>query len=74
MTIVLQSDARAAILADFSGWAEKHSVRPATVADSRLFYGYLQANKRHILEFRHPNPDKFQVVQSWLSEAGLVQD
>jgi len=71
MTIVLQSDAKAAIISDFGGWAKQH---PATASDSRLFYGYLQANKRHLLEFRHPNPDKFQVVHSWLSGAGLVAD
>jgi len=74
VTIVLQSDAKAAILADFGSWVAKHSGQPATAADSRMFYSHLQTNKRHILEFRHPNPDKFQVVHSWLSGAGLVAD
>ena len=74
VTIVLQSDARAAIIADFGGWAEKLSGRPATAADSRTFYSHLNENKRHLLEFRHPNPDKWQVVHSWLAGAGLVAD
>ena len=74
VTIVLQSDAKAAIVADFGTWAKKLSGRPATADDSRLFYGHLKANKRYLLEFRHPNPDKWQVVHSWLSGEGLVAD
>ena len=74
MTIVLQSDAKAAIIADFGSWAEERSGLPAPAADSKVFYGYLQTNRRYLLEFRHPNPDKWQVVHSWLSGAGLVAD
>ena len=74
VTIVLQSDAKAAIIADFGKWAQVNSRVPASAEDTRIFYGLLQANKRYLLEFRHPNPDKWQVVHSWLSGAGLVAD
>jgi hypothetical protein len=74
VTIVLQSDAKAAILADFGRWAEERLAVSGTTVDSRVFYSHLNANKRHLLEFRHPNPDKCQVVHSWLSGAGLVKD
>ena len=74
VTIVLQSDARAAIIANFGGWAETRADTPATAVESRAYYTYLRANKQHLLGFRHPNPDKWQVVHSWLSDAGLVAD
>ncbi|MEO6025230.1 MAG: hypothetical protein ABIP64_19415 [Burkholderiales bacterium] len=75
MTIVLQEDARRAIIADFSAWAALHlERRPGTVADSKVFFGHLRYDRQQLLEFRHPCPDKWQVVHSWLSGAGLVSD
>ena len=75
MTIVLQEHARRAIIADFGIWAaENLDRRPATAADSKVFFGHLQSDRRHLLEFRHPCPDKWQVVHSWLSGAGLLSD
>ncbi len=73
MTIVLQQDARRAIIADFGTWAATHLEKrtPAT-DDSQAYYAYLQSHRPQLLEFRHPCPDKSQVVRSWLSDAGLL--
>jgi hypothetical protein len=73
--IILQSDAKRIITDYFKVWAaERVSGRTATGSDGVLFFAHLQAEKRQLLEFRHPSTDKLQVVQSWLSGAGLVSD
>jgi hypothetical protein len=73
--IILQSDARRIITDYFKVWAaERTPGRAANGSDSVLFFEHLQAEKRQLLEFRHPSTDKQQVVQSWLSGAGLLAD
>jgi hypothetical protein len=73
--IILQSDAKRIITDYFKVWAaERAPGRTATGSDSALFYEHLQSEKRQLLEFRHPSTDKQQVVQSWLSGAGLLSD
>jgi hypothetical protein len=73
MTIILQEDAKRAILADFSIWsAENLGGRPATDAEGLKFFGHLKLDRQQLLQFRHPNLDKWEVVRSWLTGAGLV--
>jgi hypothetical protein len=73
--IILQADARRIITNYFKEWAaERVTGRTANGSDGVLFFAHLQAEKRQLLEFRHPSTDKQQVVQSWLSGAGLVTD
>jgi len=75
MTIILQEHAKHAIIANFGTWAEENlQGRPATRDDGLTFFQYLKAHKQQLLEFRHPAPDKWQVVRSWLAGAGLVSD
>jgi len=65
--IILQKDAKRIITDYFKQWAAERVVgRPPNGSDGVLFYGHLQAEKRQLLEFRHPSTDKRQVVQSWL--------
>jgi hypothetical protein len=73
--IILQSDARRIIIDYFRVWAaERVPGRAATSSDGALFFAHLQAEKMQLLQFRHPSTDKLQVVQSWLSGAGLVTE
>jgi hypothetical protein len=73
MTIILQEDAKRAIIADFGVWASEHlGDRPATGEDGQTFFVHLQLHKQQLLQFRHPAPDKRSVVHSWLVGAGLV--
>jgi hypothetical protein len=73
--IILQSDAKRIITDYFRVWAtESVSDRSASVNDGALFYAHLKSEKAQLLEFRHPSLDKLQVVQSWLSGAGLISD
>ena len=71
--IILQSDAKRIITNYFKVWAsESLADRSATLSDGAKFYAHLTADKAQLLEFRHPSPDKMQVVQSWLASAGLI--
>jgi hypothetical protein len=73
--IILQSDAKRIITEYFRVWAADRVLgRTANGSDSVQFFEHLQSEKRQLLEFRHPSTDKQQVVQSWLSGAGLVTD
>jgi len=73
--IILQSDAKRIITEYFRVWAaERVTGRAANGSDSVLFFAHLQAEKRQLLEFRHPSTDKQQVVQAWLCSAALVSD
>ena len=73
--IILQSDARRIITDYFKVWAAERVLgRAANGSDGVLFFAHLQAEKRQLLEFRHPSIDKQQVVHAWLSGAGLVSD
>ena len=73
--IILQSDAKRIITEYFRVWAaERVPGRAANGSDSVEFFEHLQSEKKQLLEFRHPSTDKQQVVQSWLSKAGLVTD
>ena len=73
--IILQSDAKRIITDYFKIWAAERVLgRTANGSDGVWFFAHLQAEKRQLLEFRHPSTDKQQVVQAWLSGAGLVCD
>jgi hypothetical protein len=73
--IILQSDAKRIITEYFRVWsAERLLGRAANGSDSVEFFEHLQSEKKQLLEFRHPSTDKQQVVQSWLSGAGLVTE
>ena len=73
--IILQSDAKRLITEYFKVWAsESLPNRSANLSDGALFYDHLEVEKAQLLEFRHPSPDKLQVVQSWLSGAGLIRE
>ena len=73
--IILQSDAKRIITDYFKVWASERVLgRDANGSDGVLFFAHLQAEKRQLLEFRHPSTDKQQVVQSWLAGAGLVTE
>lgn len=75
MTIILQEHAKRAIIADFGTWAEENlQGRPATRDDGLTFFRHLKSSRQHLLEFRHPAPDKWQVVGQWLAGAGLVSE
>lgn len=73
--IILQSDAQRIITDYFKSWAAEHlEGRSATSSDGLAFFKHLQADKAQLLTFRHPSPDKQQVVHAWLARAGLVSD
>jgi hypothetical protein len=75
MTIILQEHAKRAIIADFGTWAANNlQGRAATRDDGLTFFRHLKADKQHLLQFRHPAPDKWQVVCLWLTGAGLVTE
>lgn len=75
MVIMLQADARRAIVAEFRNWA-RENVPGGTPngRDGLRFYAHLQAHRGELLNFRYPGGDRWQIVHSWLLSERLLSD
>jgi len=64
--------AKAAVIREWDAWIETQT-KPVTEHTALLFYGYLQREKRHLLNFRFSG-DKWQRVHAWLLRERRVKD
>jgi hypothetical protein len=66
-----QDEARPLILDAFRAWIKDQDFKEARGHDALIFFGYLQTAMPHLLSFKYSG-DKWQIVKSWLMNAGLV--
>ena len=71
--MIRKDDAKDQILSEWPQWwiENRGEKEHATGTDGFVFFGYLQSNKAHLLEFRNSG-DKWQTVHGWLIRARLL--
>jgi len=66
-------EAKRLILREWDDWAVKN-VPPGQKAmgtDGLIFFGYLQSQRPHLLEFKSSS-DRWPIVHGWLSREGKI--
>lgn len=67
------SEAKLRILAEWRTWiGHRQSAVAHTAAEALTFFKVLEQNKPELLEF--DSADKWDFVQSWLLNAGLIKE
>jgi hypothetical protein len=69
-----QDDARRMILSEWATWAAEKRLTNPRGTDGFIFFGFIQKERPHLLEFKTPVSDKWQVVHGWLTMARLASD
>lgn len=72
--MIKKSDAKKQILAEwYDWWAENcQDGERASIMGLIEFWEHLKSEKPQLLDFRGTN--KYQIVQAWLSEAGVLDN
>jgi len=71
--MIKRDEAQRRIVAEWYPWAKAQNITNAKGIDGLLFFGFLQKEHGHLLQFRTLG-DKWQDVHSWLKQARLVAD
>jgi hypothetical protein len=68
-----RDEAKKLVLREWDDWAVKNVPRgqKAMGADGLIFFGYLQSQRPHLLEFKTTG-DRWQTVHGWLSREGKI--
>ena len=67
-----QAEAKPRIIAAFDDWVKAGGRRNPTGFDGFSFFGDIKRDRPALLEFRTPNPDKWQAIHGWLIQAKRV--
>jgi len=68
-----RAEAKRLVLQEWDDWAAKN-VPPGQTAmgtDGLIFFGYLQSQRPHLLEFKTTD-DRWPIVHRWLSQEGKI--
>ena len=70
-----REEARREIIRYWRAWRAENlpDDKDTTSMDALAFYDYLRSNRSDLLDFKFSG-DKYQQIQSWLRERGLVSD
>jgi hypothetical protein len=68
-----RDEAKRLVLREWDDWASKNVPhgQKASGTDGLIFFGYLQKQRPHLLEFK-TSGDRLQIVHGWLSREGKI--
>ena len=66
-------EAKKLVLQEWDDWAPKNvpQGQQARGTDGLIFFGYLQSQRPHLLQFK-TSRDRWQTVHGWLARAGKI--
>jgi hypothetical protein len=67
-----KEDARKLVISEWASWS-RGKAGPLNGDDGFMFFGYLQTDKPHCLEFKSAD-GKWDAIHAWLLRAGVVSD
>jgi hypothetical protein len=67
-------EAKRLVLQEWDDWAAKNvpSRQQARGTDGLIFFGYLQRQRPHLLEFKASSGDPWPTVHGWLAREGKI--
>jgi hypothetical protein len=71
--VMKKDEAKRLVLQEWDDWAAKNipSRQQARGTDGLVFFGYLQSQRPHLLEFK-TSSDRWLTVHGWLARAGKI--
>jgi hypothetical protein len=69
-----RDEAKRLVLQEWDVWAAKNlpAGQKASGTDGLIFFGYLQKQRPHLLEFKTSTGDRWPTVHGWLSREGKI--
>ena len=67
-------EAKRLVLQEWDDWAAKNLPprQKASGTDGLIFFGYLQKQRPHLLEFKTSSGDRWPTVHGWLAREGKI--